>query len=176
MSSILGSNLHKLVLQWVARKEVDAVLSVEAFQRAATSALQVDLPTASMIASNSDLTVGEECWKTDLNTTMGEGARSLDCVVARSLPKALAAMWKVHRLREILPKTSWLLGYSENPDRVMFNNIDSNLNAKDKFTCELSTHGVNVLPGVVGRGNGGGGPYGEWSCCKKSLVTQLNNI
>jgi hypothetical protein len=41
----------------------------------------------------------------------------------------------------------------------MFNNLDSDLNAKYKFTCELSAPGVDGLPGVVGRGNGDGGPY-----------------
>jgi hypothetical protein len=37
--------------------------------------------------------------------------------------------------------------------------------------------GVDGSPGVVGRGNGGGGAlYGVYSCCKKSLGTQLSNI
>jgi hypothetical protein len=37
----------------------------------------------------------------------------------------------------------------------MFNNLDSDLNAKDKFTCELSACGVDGSVSVVGRGNGG---------------------
>jgi hypothetical protein len=32
----------------------------------------------------------------------------------------------------------------------MFNNLESDLNAKDKFTCELLARGVNGSPGVVG--------------------------
>jgi hypothetical protein len=44
-------------------------------------------------------------------------------------------------------------------DRVMFNNLDSGLNAKYEFTCELSTRGVDGSPSVVVRGNGGGGQY-----------------
>jgi hypothetical protein len=39
----------------------------------------------------------------------------MDLLVARSLPEAVAATWKVHRLFEILPTTSWVLGYYENP-------------------------------------------------------------
>jgi hypothetical protein len=67
------------------------VSSTDAFQRAATSALQVDLPTASTTASNPDLYVGEECRKVDLDTTVGKGTRSLDLKAARILPKAVAA-------------------------------------------------------------------------------------
>jgi hypothetical protein len=41
----------------------------------------------------------------------------------------------------------------------------------------MSTCGVDGLPGVVGRENGGGGtPYGVYPCYKKSLGTQLSNI
>jgi hypothetical protein len=43
----------------------------------------------------------------------------------------------------------------------MFNNLDSDLNAKDKFTYELSSREVDGWPGVVGRGNNNGVPYGE---------------
>jgi hypothetical protein len=42
----------------------------------------------------------------------------------------------------------------------MFNKLDSDLNAKDKFTCEVSTRGVDESSGVVGQGNSGGRPYG----------------
>jgi hypothetical protein len=37
------------------------VSSIEAFQRAAVPALQVELPMASAMASNPDPVVGEEC-------------------------------------------------------------------------------------------------------------------
>jgi hypothetical protein len=46
---------------------------------------------------------------------MGEGARSMNLKVARILPEAVVATWKVHRLWEILRTTSWESGYSENP-------------------------------------------------------------
>jgi hypothetical protein len=36
--------------------------------------------------------------------------------------------------------------------------------------------GVDGSPGVVGRGNGGGGPYEVYPCYKEPLVTQLSNI
>jgi hypothetical protein len=42
----------------------------------------------------------------------------------------------------------------------MFNNLYSDLNVKYKFTSELSTHGVDESPGVVGQGNGSDRPYG----------------
>jgi hypothetical protein len=65
---------------------------------------------------------------------VGEDARSLNLKVARILSEAMAATWEVHRLREILPTTSRVIDYSENPitqkDRVMFNNLDSDLNSK----------------------------------------------
>jgi hypothetical protein len=43
----------------------------------------------------------------------------------------------------------------------MVNNLDFDLRAKDKFTCELSVRGVDGSSGVVGRGNDGGIPYRE---------------
>jgi hypothetical protein len=43
----------------------------------------------------------------------------------------------------------------------MFNNLNSDLNKKDKFTYELSGHGVDGSPNAVGRGNSGGVPFGE---------------
>jgi hypothetical protein len=82
------------------------VSSTVAFQRATAHVLQVELPTASTMASNPDPALGKENWKTGLDTAMGEGARSLDL---------LAATWKVHWLWEILPTASWVTGYSENP-------------------------------------------------------------
>jgi hypothetical protein len=50
------------------------------------------------MVSNLDPIVGEVCWKTDLDMTVGEGARSLDCVAAKSLLEVVDATWKVHRL------------------------------------------------------------------------------
>jgi hypothetical protein len=63
----------------------------------------------------------------------------------------------------------------------MFNNRDFGLNTKyivDGLTCELSTCGVDGSPGVVERGNDGGGdaPYRVYPCYKKSLSTRLSNI
>jgi hypothetical protein len=46
------------------------VSSTKAIQRAAMSALQVELPTASTTASNPDPSV-EECRNADLDTAMG---------------------------------------------------------------------------------------------------------
>jgi hypothetical protein len=67
-----------------------------------------------MTANNPDPDVEEECQKADLDTTVGEGARSLDLKAVRTLPGVVAATWKVHQLREILPTTLWEHGYSEN--------------------------------------------------------------
>jgi hypothetical protein len=44
-----------------------------------------------------------------------EDARSLDLKAARILSEAVAATWEVHRLWKILPTTSRVPGYSENP-------------------------------------------------------------
>jgi hypothetical protein len=77
--------------------------------------LQVVQPMASATASNPDPAVGEECRKTDLDMAVGEGARSLDLLVARSLKEVVAATSKLHRLYEILPMTSLVSSYSENP-------------------------------------------------------------
>jgi hypothetical protein len=38
----------------------------------------------------------------------------------------------------------------QNIDQVMFNNLDSDLNAKERYTCELSTRGVDGSPSLVG--------------------------
>jgi hypothetical protein len=84
--------LHKLVLPWVTRKYIDAVLSMEAFQRAAAPTIQVELPTVPAMTSNPDLAVGE-CQKTHLDMAVGGGgARSLDMLAARSLLEVVAAM------------------------------------------------------------------------------------
>jgi hypothetical protein len=45
---------------------------------------------ASATANNPDPTVGEECWKTDLDMTVGEGTKSLDSVAATSQPEVVA--------------------------------------------------------------------------------------
>jgi hypothetical protein len=90
------------------------VSSTEAFQRATTLALHVEVPMASALAmaSNPDLTVGEECWKTGLEAV---GARNLHLVVARIQLEVMAVTWKVvARLLEILPMASWVSGYYEN--------------------------------------------------------------
>jgi hypothetical protein len=79
------------------------VSSTEAIQRAAASALQVEIPTVSASARTSDPSVGEECLQADLDTAVGADASSLDLKVARILPEAVAAMWEVHWLWEILP-------------------------------------------------------------------------
>jgi hypothetical protein len=67
------------------------VSSTKAIQRASTPALQVELPTASVTASNADPSMGEECQKADLNTAVGEDAKSLDLKAARILPEAVVA-------------------------------------------------------------------------------------
>jgi hypothetical protein len=43
----------------------------------------------------------------------------------------------------------------------MIKNLNSELNKKDKFTCEVSRLEVEESPGAVGSGTCGGGPYGE---------------
>jgi hypothetical protein len=51
---------------------------MEAIQRAATPALQVEIPKASMTPSTPDPSVGEECLQADLDMGVGEDARRLD--------------------------------------------------------------------------------------------------
>jgi hypothetical protein len=84
----------------------------EAFQRAVALAFYMEVPTASAAASNLDLTMGKQCWKTDLEVA---GARNLHLVAARIELEAVVATWKVARLLKILPMASRLAGYSENP-------------------------------------------------------------
>jgi hypothetical protein len=69
----------------------------------------------SVMDSNSDPAMGEECRMADLDTTVGEDARSMNLKATSILPEAVAAMWKVHWLWEIFPMTSWVPGYSKNP-------------------------------------------------------------
>jgi hypothetical protein len=78
-------------------------------------ALWVELPTASVMASNLDPSVGEVCRKADLDMVVGEDARSMNLSVDRILSEAVAATWEVHRLRVILPMTSRVPDYSKNP-------------------------------------------------------------
>jgi hypothetical protein len=66
---------------------------------------------------------------------IGADASSLDPKAARILLEAMAARWEVHRLREILPTTSRVLGYSKKPvtkkiESCMFNYRDPGLNTK----------------------------------------------
>jgi hypothetical protein len=68
-----------------------------------------------IINSNPDPSLGEECRKADLDMHVGKDARSLDLKATRILPEVVAATWKVHQLWEILPMTSRVPGYSENP-------------------------------------------------------------
>jgi hypothetical protein len=72
------------------------VSSTEAIQRAAASALQVEIPIVSASARTPDPSVGEECLQANLDTAVGADASSLDLKVARILPEAVAAMWEVH--------------------------------------------------------------------------------
>jgi hypothetical protein len=48
-----------------------------------------------------------------LDTIVGVDSSSLDPKVARILSEAVAAMWEVHWLWEILPTASRVPGYSE---------------------------------------------------------------
>jgi hypothetical protein len=74
----------------------------------------VEIPTASASANTPDLFVGE-CLQADLDMSIGADGSSLDLKVARILLEVVAATWEVHRLREDLPTTSRVPGYSEKP-------------------------------------------------------------
>jgi hypothetical protein len=86
--------------------------STEAIQRAAVSALQVEIPMAAA-ASSPDPSVGKEGLQTDLDMAVGADHSSLDPKAARILPEAVATTWEVHRLWEILPAVSRVPDYSE---------------------------------------------------------------
>jgi hypothetical protein len=103
-------------IPWVAWKlTVEAAMSsMEAIQRAAVPALQVEIPTVA-VASSPDPIVGEEGLQADLDTAAGVDVNSMDPKAARILPEVVAAMWEVRRLREILPTASRVLVYSEKP-------------------------------------------------------------
>jgi hypothetical protein len=51
----------------------------------------------------------------DLDTAVGADAGSLDPKMTRILSEAVAGMWEVHRLQEILPTASRVPGYSDKP-------------------------------------------------------------
>jgi hypothetical protein len=56
----------------------------------------VEPPTASVMSSNPDPAVEEEFRKANLDTTVGDGARSLDLKVARILSEVVTTTWEVH--------------------------------------------------------------------------------
>jgi hypothetical protein len=90
------------------------VPSMEAFQRAVAPALQAELPTMLAMTSNPNPSMGEECRKADLDTTMWEGVRNMDLKASRILSEEVVISWKVHWLWEILPMTSRVPTYFEN--------------------------------------------------------------
>jgi hypothetical protein len=65
-------------------------------QRAAAPALQVEFPTASVMTSTPDPSVDDECLQADLDTVVGEDARSLDPKAARILSELVATTCEVH--------------------------------------------------------------------------------
>jgi hypothetical protein len=84
----------------------------------AADALLVEIPTTAAAASSPDLdpSVGEGDLQVDLDTTVGEDARSLDPNVDRILLEEIAVTYEVHQQREILLSTGTrVLGYSEKP-------------------------------------------------------------
>jgi hypothetical protein len=83
------------------------VTSMEASQRPAAHALQVEIPTVA---------AGEGGLQAVLDTAAWANTKILDSKVDRIPPKAVAAMWEVHRVWEILLSTvAWVPGYYENP-------------------------------------------------------------
>jgi hypothetical protein len=93
------------------------VTSIEASQRAAAHALQVEIPTMAAVAANSpDPSVGEGGLQAVLDTAAQVDVKSLDPKVARILLKVVAATWEVHRVWEILLSTAARVpGYCEKP-------------------------------------------------------------
>jgi hypothetical protein len=75
----------------------------------------VKIPTVSATASTPDPSMDEECLQADLDTGVGEDARSLDPKTTRILPEAVTAMWEVDWLRDILSTASRVPGYSKKP-------------------------------------------------------------
>jgi hypothetical protein len=101
-------------MAWKSSDEA-AMSSMEAIQRAAVPTLQVEIPTAAVVASSPDPSMGEEGLQADLDTAIGANASSLNPKAARILPEAVAATWEVHRLWEILSTASRVPDYSEKP-------------------------------------------------------------
>jgi hypothetical protein len=73
--------------------------------------VEVPIVSASVVTSNLDPTMWEECYKTDLEMV---GIRSLHFVAAKIQMEAVVATWKVAWLLEILPMASRVLDYSKN--------------------------------------------------------------
>jgi hypothetical protein len=88
---------------------------MEAIQRAAAPALQVEIPMVSASVSTPNLYVGDECLQADLDMAVGTNASSLDPKAAIILSEVVAVTWVVHQLWEILPTASRVSGYSEKP-------------------------------------------------------------
>jgi hypothetical protein len=88
---------------------------MEAIQRVAAPAIQVEIPTVAEVASSPDPFVGQECLQADLDMTVGADASSLDLKAARILTDVVAATWEVHRLWVILLAASRVPGYSGKP-------------------------------------------------------------
>jgi hypothetical protein len=101
-------------MAWKSSDEA-AMSSMEAIQRAAVPTLQVEIPTAAVVASSPDPSMGEEGLQADLDTAIGANASSLNPKAARILSEAVAATWEVHRLWEILSTASRVPDYSEKP-------------------------------------------------------------
>jgi hypothetical protein len=101
-------------MAWKSSDEA-AMSSMEAIQRAAVPTLQVEIPTAAVVASSPDPSMGEEGLQADLDMAIGANASSLNPKAARILSEAVAATWEVHRLWEILSTASRVPDYSEKP-------------------------------------------------------------
>jgi hypothetical protein len=114
---VLGMRSSQVNISWVAWKSsVEAAMSsTKAIQRAAAPTLQVEIPSVVASTSSLDPSVEEEGLQLDLDMTVEADASSLVLKAARILPEAVVAMWEVHRLWEILPTTSRVPGYSEQP-------------------------------------------------------------
>jgi hypothetical protein len=92
-------------------------------------ALLVEVSTTSAAASNPDLTMGDLCWKTDLEAA---GARSQHLAVARIQLEVVAAMWTVVRLRDLLMRVPYHTLYTpRKEDLLMLYQASQN----DRITC-----------------------------------------
>jgi hypothetical protein len=145
---------------WQGSRSVMSLM--EAFQRKAALALQVEVPMAStsVAASNPHLPVGGggvlEDWprgsgcekpapcRGRRNPTGGGGDHVEGCPASGDPPHDITSVWL---LWESYNKKDWL----------MFNNLNSDLNKKDNFTCERLGREVDGSPR-----NGGSVPYGDY--------------